>query len=317
MSTRRHRSRGRSWRRVLVSLFVALVAGAAGLATAAFVAAPIQGWSQPADPAEVELTPITIAESTRDQETGPTPVWEENFDTFRPSLWRKEHSTFGDGNNELQCYRPENVDVAGGHLVLRAVRETYTCPLGSTRQLTSGMVRSQGVTFSPGQRIEFRVKVDPRNPIDQRGLWPALWASDWEGRGWPLGGELDWLEYVGTTPYDSHHAIHFQDADGSHRSIPKAVQLPELFSDRWHTITFDWTSDLVWYLDGKEVQRIRAEAVSAADNPFTQSAAPITELRINLALGGDWPGPVSEEAVDSQGTTTFLVDYVRIFDLPL
>ncbi len=248
--------------------------------------------------------------------SGPQLVWEENFDQFRPAYWQKEHSAFGHGNDELQCYRPRNVEVLDGNLVLRAVREVYACPQGSVREYTSGMVRSTGVTFQPGQRIEFRVKVDPVSAEDQRGLWPALWASNWNGNGWPVGGELDWLEYVGTTPFDSHHSIHFADGAGEHQSIPKAVARPDRFSNDWHTVTFDWTTDLVWYVDGLEVQRISVDSVDALGDPFGQPAAPITELRINFALGGNWPGPVGNTAVDEFGTTAFLVDYVRIFDLP-
>ncbi|MDH4280112.1 MAG: hypothetical protein OEW83_18735, partial [Acidimicrobiia bacterium] len=68
----------------------------------------------------------------------PTLVWADEFDSFDGTVWRREHSTYGDGNGELQCYRPENVAVAGGALILRARTENYTCPNGSTRDVTSG-----------------------------------------------------------------------------------------------------------------------------------------------------------------------------------
>ena len=201
-------------------------------------------------------------------------VWADEFDSFDGTVWRREHSTYGDGNGELQCYRPENVAVAGGALILRARTENYTCPNGSTRDVTSGMVRGR-VDFDHGQRIEFRVKVNPRDPVDQRGLWPALWASSWNGRGWPRGGEVDWLEYVGKEPTRAHHTIHYPGTDGRRAKTPKAVELGERFSDSWHVIAFDWTDDLVWYIDGREVQRIPAADVEATDNPFLESANPV------------------------------------------
>ena len=136
------------------------------------------------------------------------------------------------------------------------------------------MVRGR-VDFDHGQRIEFRVKVNPRDPVDQRGLWPALWASSWNGRGWPRGGEVDWLEYVGKEPTRAHHTIHYPGTDGRRAKTPKAVELGERFSDSWHVIAFDWTDDLVWYIDGREVQRIPAADVEATDNPFLESANPV------------------------------------------
>jgi beta-glucanase (GH16 family) len=241
-------------------------------------------------------------------------VWHDEFDRLDTSRWRPEHSTYGDGNNELQCYRPENVLVLDGALVLRARKETYTCPNGSKRSVTSGMVRGS-IRFEYGQRIEYRVKVEPADPDDQRGLWPALWASSWNGGGWPAGGEFDWLEYVGTTPTRSNHAIHWQDTGGRHRHNSKPNELGERFSDRWHVIGFDWSDDLVWYLDGQEVHRVDPDTLDVANDPFAPDARPVTQVKLNLALGGNWPGPLGPTTVDEAGTTGFLVDYVRIYDL--
>ncbi len=270
-------------------------------------------------------TPSTTAPSTTsstttpepDPDTGtatPTLVWSDDFNSFDSDVWRKEHSTYGDGNNELQCYRPANVNVHNGALVLTAKRETYTCPNGSTREVTSGMVRGK-VNFDYGQRIEFRVKVNPNNPDDQRGLWPALWASSWNGGGWPNGGEFDWLEYVGKEPTKSHFTIHYAKPDGGKDKMPKAVEMGERFSDQWRTIAFDWTDDLVWYLDGVEVQRITAADVDANNNPFLESANAVTQIKLNFALGGSWGGALGPDTIDADGNTTFVIDYVRIYDL--
>ncbi len=262
-------------------------------------------------------TPTTTPPPPDGNDRGSQPrlVWADEFDSFDPLVWRAEHSTYGDGNGELQCYRPENVSVGDGALVLRAKTETYTCPNGSTREVTSGMVRGR-VEFDHGQRIEFRVKINPADPDDQHGLWPALWASSWNGGGWPRGGEVDWLEYVGKEPTRAHHTIHYLGTDGRRAKVPKAVELGERFSDSWHVIAFDWTDDLVWYLDGREVQRIRAAEVSATDNPFLDSADAITQIKLNLALGGSWGGPLGPTTLDATGSTNFAVDYVRIYDLP-
>lgn len=42
-------------------------------------------------------------------------VFAEEFDSFDATRWTKEHSTYGDGNAELQCYTPQQVSVASGN----------------------------------------------------------------------------------------------------------------------------------------------------------------------------------------------------------
>ncbi|MCP4225013.1 MAG: family 16 glycosylhydrolase [Actinomycetia bacterium] len=241
-------------------------------------------------------------------------VWEENFDSLDTQRWAVEHSTYGDGNNELQCYRPRNVSVVDGKLVLRAVTETYTCPNGSTRSVTSGMVRSRGVTFSPGHALEFSVKLTPANEADQSGLWPAVWSSGWAEGGWPRGGELDFLEVMtANDPTRSIFSLHYAEPDGSHGVTNRPVYGAANFSAAWHTIRFEYGLDgqLVWYLDGAEVMRvIAAETVQGYPAPFN---LPIDELKINLALGGR-PGPLSPQAIGSAGAR-FEMDFIRIYRL--
>ncbi len=241
-------------------------------------------------------------------------LWQDDFNSLNTSTWKLEHSTYGDGNNELQCYRPENVSVSGGKLILRAVTETYTCPNGSTRQVTSGMVRSRGVTFSPGQAIEFRVKLNPADANDQGGLWPAVWASGWAGGGWPRGGEMDWLEVMtAENPRRAMFSMHYADPGGSHALRNKGVIGSGNFSDDWHVVRFDYGRNgrLTWYLDG--VQAFRVDGVATLQGfpaPFDQT---VGEIKINLALGGR-PGPLSPRAVGSSGAS-FEMDYIRIIQL--
>ena len=241
-------------------------------------------------------------------------MWEENFDRLDGARWSLEHSTYGDGNNELQCYRPENVSVSGGRLVLRAVTETYTCPNGSTRQVTSGMVRSRGLRFEPGQAIEFRVKLTPADPANQGGLWPAVWSSGWAGGGWPRSGELDYLEVMtANDPTRSVYSIHYARPDGSHGVTNRPVFGADDFSANWHTVRFEYGRDgvLRWLLDGRQVHRVdAADTVQGFPAPFDRA---IDEIKINLALGGR-PGPLDPRALGGSGAT-FEVDYIRVVRL--
>ena len=213
----------------------------------------------------------------------------------------------------MQCYQPGNVAVAGGRLILTARSETGSCPGGRTRSVTSGMVRSQGLTFSPGQAIEFRVKLTPPDPGNQGGLWPAVWSSSWAGS-WPRGGELDYLEVM--TAEDPRRAVfsmHYADRSGRHELQNKAVPMSSYFSDGWHTVRFDYghNGNLVWYMDGSQVFSVSsADTLQGYPAPFDQT---IGEIKINLAIGGT-PGPLSPGALGSSGAT-FEVDYIRVYNL--
>ena len=261
--------------------------------------------------------PTTRPPTTQPPTTsGPTGqlVWSDEFNSLDTSRWAVEHSTYGDGNNELQCYRPENVSVVNGKLVLRAVTETYTCPNGSTRSVTSGMIRSRGVSLTPGHAIEFRVKLTPANESDQGGLWPAVWASGWGGGGWPRGGEVDFLEVMtANDPTRSIYSIHYQRPNGSHGVSNRPVFGSQNFSASWHTVRFHYGHGgaLAWYLDGAPVFSVNAaDTIQGYPSPFDQA---IGEIKINLALGGR-PGPLSPNAVGSAGAT-FEMDYIRVFRL--
>ncbi len=267
---------------------------------------------------ETTTTPQT---TTRPPTTRPTTsrppagvVWQDDFNSLDRSVWSVEHSTYGDGNNELQCYQPDNVSVRDGRLILRARSETVTCPGGSIRQVTSGMIRSRGVTFSPGQAIEFRVKLTPADPNDQGGLWPAVWASSWAGGGWPRGGELDFLEVMtAEDPRRAMFSMHFASTSGGHALRNKGVVGSNNFSDEWHVIRFDYghNGNLVWYLDGVEAFRVTdAPTAQGWPAPFDQT---ISQLKLNLAVGGR-PGPLAPGALGSSGAT-FEVDWIRIIQM--
>ncbi len=237
-------------------------------------------------------------------------VWSEDFDTLDPATWTVEHSTFGDGNSELQCYTPEQVSIESGHLVLTAENRQVQCPNGNIRAQTSGMLRTRALTLSPGQAIEWRVKLTPADEVNQQGLWPAVWSSSWAGGGWPTGGEWDGFEVMtANSPDRVSFGIHFSDQGGQHDKKAREVY-GDRFSDDWHDFRFDYGLDgtLVWYMDGVETHRVtEASTLQGYPAPFDQT---MTELRINLALGGN-PGPLNPLALPA----TLEVDYIRAWSL--
>jgi beta-glucanase (GH16 family) len=97
--------------------------------------------------------------------------------------------------------------------------------------------------------------------------------------------------------------LHYRNAEGQKRSIGENATASDL-SEEWHVFGLDWQQrTLIWYLDGVEKWRL------------TDGAVPDEEmyLLINLAVGGDWPGPPDSSTVFP---SDFLVDYVRVWRRP-
>ncbi len=157
-------------------------------------------------------------------------------------------------------------------------------------------------------RVEARIKVPEGN-----GLWPAFWmmgADFLTGRPWPYNGEVDIMEVLGkdtTTSYSTLHAPAYNGGGGygGPYTLPDGSKL----SNGFHVWAAEWDANAIrYYLDGRLV--------------FTADKATIEDTRgpwifdhdfyviLNLAVGGDWPGPVD-------ATTPFpsrmLVDYVRVY----
>jgi beta-glucanase (GH16 family) len=235
---------------------------------------------------------------------------EFNGDTIDLSRWAlcywwDDEGCTNEGNNELQWYLPEDVLLDGGHLRLRARQNTIHASNGRTYPYSSGMVTtgpaiydedaSPGFAFLYGY-VEARVHI-PRGT----GLWPAFWllpADIFSGN----KPEIDVFEFLGDTPDTVRMHFHFLDETGEAQHPGQNWVGPD-FSEDWHTFAVDWQPDVViWYVDGIERWRVSdASRLPTAD----------MYLLLNLAVGGDWPGPPDESA---SFPSYFDIDYVRIWE---
>ena len=228
-------------------------------------------------------------------------VWEDGFDG--PSLsadrWRVEHSTFGDGNHELQCYTPDNVRVAGGRLVLEARRAPTTCPSGSTRSYSSGMVRSAAAWAYGAFEVRARVPVGA-------GFLPAVWLLP---TFYPYGragrsGELDVVEVNTSDARAALVTAHWSHEDCGWGCARYGRRVPLADTHDFHTYRLEWSPGrLLWLVDGDPVfelgdgapARWSSGAARAAPDSATYPAPFDAQnpmyLLLNLAVGGDTPGP--------------------------
>jgi beta-glucanase (GH16 family) len=265
------------------------------------------------------LTMLGVCKSTagdaspQDDKSAWTLVWSDEFngpDGSRPdqAKWKFEIGGSGWGNHELEYYtnRPENSFLRGGNLVIQALKENYTGPDHVTRDYTSARITTQGLFEQAYGRFEARIKISRG-----RGLWPAFWllGNDIGTIGWPACGEIDIMENIGKEPSLAHGSLHGPGYSGD-RDYTSEYKLPGgvHFADDFHVFAVEWEPKTVRFFVDQELYatftpaRLPTGMKWGFDHPFF--------IILNVAVGGDWPGPPDE-------TTTFprtmLVDYVRVY----
>ncbi|MFJ6729213.1 MULTISPECIES: discoidin domain-containing protein [unclassified Streptomyces] len=265
--------------------------------------------------------PIPAPPLPPDPADPPRLVWSDEFDGAagnRPdaSKWRADPGT--GPNNELEYYTDNrNAALDGaGHLVMEARKEATAgsaCPRdplsGSTTcQYTSARMNT-GATFQfTYGRVEARIKVPKGN-----GLWPAFWmmgADFLTGRPWPYNGEVDIMEVLGKDVKTSYSTVHAPAYNGG-GGIGSPYRLPgdADFSDDYHTWSADWNSKgIVYRLDGRVVFTLDKEQVEQTRGPWIFDHPHY--MILNLAVGGDWPGPTD---ASTPFPARMLVDYVRVY----
>lgn len=235
-------------------------------------------------------------------------VWSDEFDTPGapdPSKWTYDIGGHGWGNQELQYYtdRLENARVEDGVLVIEAREESF-----GGNDYTSARLVTRGLAAWQYGRIEARMKM----PVGQ-GIWPAFWMmpTDSPYGGWPAGGEIDIMEYLGHEPNRVHGTIHSGGGELGHRFTGDHYTLESgTFADGFHTFALEWEpNEMRWYVDGDHY--LTQVSWSSVGGPYPAPFDHPFHILMNVAVGGEWPGYPDE-------TTTFPqrmeVDYVRVYE---
>lgn len=293
--------RRRAWRRVLAGAWLLLNASGGLAQTPTGAAAPTLGAAETAAWTDGAEAAARYADPRWEL------AWADEFDgTGLPDVakWRQESGLVR--NREAQFYtvgRLENLAQRDGYLVLTARREPW-----EGAAYTSASVRTDGRFTMRYGKIEFRAKVPTG-----RGVWPALWMMglDPEGRRWPVGGEIDLMEFVGWQPDRFHFTVHteaFNHVKRTHRGTFRQLARPEA---EFHRFGLIWTPErLEWFFDGEKVFEFRNTGGGRAEWPFDNPHF----LLINLAIGGAWGGAKGID--DAIFPVEFLVDYVRVWRSP-
>ena len=232
-------------------------------------------------------------------------VWSDEFNgnSLDTSSWNLEKGGGGWGNKELQYYtgRPENVFVSNGNLVIEARKEN----IGANQFTSARMTTKWKHEFQYG-RVDIRAKL----PV-AKGLWPALWmlGSNISTMKWPVCGEIDIMELIGTHPSRVYSTMHFANSANKHAQHGGNFDLSgEDFSEAFHVYSMVWKKDsMMFYVDDHLFFTHSKNDPTISGYPYN---APFYFI-FNLAVGGQWPGSPDDTTIFPQ---RMFVDYIRVFD---
>jgi beta-glucanase (GH16 family) len=263
----------------------------------------------------IVLTVLIAAVAASPQSPAPSPaawklIWSDDFNgpaNSAPdaSKWVHDlgHGGDGWGNHELEAYSNsiENVHQDGqGHLVIRALKD-------ASGNYISGRLKTLGKFSATYGKMEARIKL----PHGQ-GIWPAFWAmgADIQKVGWPDCGEIDIMENIGKEPGIQHASLHGPGySDGHSLTGPYKLPAGENLSDDFHVYAVVRTKDTAEFLfDGHSY--FKASLSSLPKGAQWTFNKPFFML-LNVAVGGDWPGPPDRSTVFPQD---MLIDYVRVYE---
>ena len=147
-------------------------------------------------------------------------------------------------------------------------------------------------------------------------MWPAFWmlGDNISSVGWPKCGEIDIMENVGKEPGMVHGSLHGPMTTGAATDLTSTVSLSAARTSptAFHLYAVEWEPDTVrFYVDDTLYATFTASSV--ASTPTTAGSWVFDHpyfLILNVAVGGDWPGPPDATTTFPQ---TMLVDYVRVY----
>jgi beta-glucanase (GH16 family) len=265
-----------------------------------------------------------------------TLVWSDEFTSSssapaqpNPQIWTYDTGNSGFGNQELETYcawgsstspcsttSPSEYVAAypGTDGVLYIIAQNP-----SANVYTSARLKTEGLFSFQYGRIEFSALVP-----EAQGFWPADWllGNNINTVNWPACGEQDVLERVNAaaTPDWNEGSVHgtgFIGGNGPGTGLGTTYNFPsgETAGSAFHTYGMIWSQGSVaYYVDDPNNPYITytpASLTSLNDGavwPF--DAGQSNFILLNLAIGGDYPGPPdSSTPFPSQ----MLVDYVRVY----
>lgn len=244
-------------------------------------------------------------------------IWNDDFSISGkpdPEKWNYETGFIRNLEEQIYTSRKKNVRVSDGKLEITALKENfknnrYDPTVKNYRintpysDYTSGSINTKDKFEFKYGRVEIRAKLPKGN-----GVWPAAWmlGANFEEIEYPYAGEIDIMEHVGIQPDEVHATVHFpwDNRNGiKSNGGTKTVKDP---SENYHIYSVSWTPNFIEFLiDNESYHIFQIDNAGDKNNPFRKPFY----LILNLALGGNWPGPVDPDILPQK----FLIDYVRVY----
>ena len=237
-------------------------------------------------------------------------IWNDEFDSADRSLpdtlkWKYEVGGGGWGNAELQYYVPavyETDTVAyldGGILHIKALIPDK--PVEGYNYLSARMNTAQSWKYG---YFEARMKLP-----EGVGTWPAFWMLPEDFKNWPLDGEIDIMEHVGSHPDSIHISAHTERYNHSIGTQQTSITVIDRAQDDFHVYGLEWTpQEIKGYIDG--VLRFRFQNDGTGNKETWPFDVPFY-VKLNQAVGGGMGGT---KGVDNTCyPAIFQIDYVRVY----
>jgi beta-glucanase (GH16 family) len=261
-----------------------------------------------------------------------TLVWSDEFTNTtglpaepNPAIWTYDTGNGGFGNNELETYCAWGSSTSP---CSTANPSEYVGPYTGTDGVlyivaqqpspsvyTSARLKTQGLFSFQYGRLEFRSLVP-----EAQGFWPANWllGNNIATVNWPACGEQDVLERVNAvaTPDWNEGSVHGTGFTGG-TGLGTQYNFPsgQTAGGEFHTYGMIWSPNNVqYYIDSPS--NIYATYNTSSLTPLNDGAVwPFDAgqsnfIILNLAIGGDYPGPPDSS---TPFPSEMLVDYVRIY----
>lgn len=239
-------------------------------------------------------------------------VWSDEFEgsTLNSEIWNIETGGHGWGNQEKQFYtgRPENLRIENGHLIIEARKERY-----QNNDYTSARITTKGKQDFKYGRIEARISMPTG-----KGTWPAFWmlGANFDIARWPLCGEIDIVEHVGSDPRVVINATHTAEKNGSNgqnwvskKYFDNVEQHFNIYAIEWEEKANEGDDCINFYFNDIKLATVWEPHVNATVQrwPFKQNFFMI----LNLAIGGTLGGSIDDNMFNQP--VQMKIDYVRVY----
>jgi len=249
---------------------------------------------------------------TSEASFSPQPDWEQDFQRMPDGKPDSRYWSVDTGNvipsynqqAETLTNRPENVRIENGLLIIEARKEHL-----NGRDYTSAHINTQGkFSFQYG-----KLEVDLRAPKGI-GTWPAAWLLPNAAKAtWPLDGEIDFFEGIGSLPNEVYPAVHTAESEASKVNSMLHIDVPSE-STQFNTYGVELTpGKIVFTCNGKKYRTVKETSKDHRAWPFDQPYY----LILNLAMGGSWGGQDRQkyppDGIQGDGPWEMAVQAIRYY----